>query len=186
LNRFHLDFKAAGDKLYLVGQSRNDINSSEYLHKICGVEFSPVPHFDLDEEFNVQQVISTVIKKGLIESAHDVSEGGLFITLCEAAFNRNLGFDAMAGVNGIRKDAYWFGEAQSRIVVSVSASKEKEFKSVLQSAGVPFEALGEVTSGAVKVDGQGWGNIQEWKMKYDDAISDLLAAHESEHALSAL
>jgi len=185
-SRMTLDFKEAGDRIYLVGQSRNDINSSEYLHKICGIEFSPVPHFDLDEEFRIQQMISSLIKKELIESAHDVSEGGLFITLCESAFNRNLGFDARAGVEGIRKDAYWFGEAQSRVVVSVSAEKEKEFKSQLQSGGIPFEALGEVTSGTIRIDGNAWGRVEEWKTKYDDAIIDLLAAHESEHALSAL
>ena len=185
-SRMTLDFKEAGDRIYLVGQSRNDINSSEYLHKICGIEFSPVPHFDLDEEFRIQQMISSLIKKELIESAHDVSEGGLFITLCESAFNRNLGFDARAGVEGIRKDAYWFGEAQSRVVVSVSAEKEKEFKSQLQSGGIPFEALGEVTSGTIRIDGNAWGRVEEWKTKYDDAIIALLAAHESEHALSAL
>ena len=54
-NKMTMDFKKAGDIIYLVGQSSNDINSSEYLHKIHGVEFSPAPYFDLEEEFALQQ-----------------------------------------------------------------------------------------------------------------------------------
>src|SRR5690606_37761498 len=68
-----LDFKAAGDLIYLIGKEKECINSSEYLHKICGVEYSPAPYFNLDDEYQVQQCISGLIKKNLIESAHDVS-----------------------------------------------------------------------------------------------------------------
>jgi phosphoribosylformylglycinamidine synthase len=185
-SKMTLDFKTVGDKLFLIGQSRNDINSSEYLHKICGVEFSPAPHFDVDEEFRMQQALSQLIKKGWINSAHDVSEGGLFITLCESGFWRNLGFDVKTAKTGIRKDAYWFGEAQSRVMVSVSAEKENEFRNYLVSGQVGFEELGTVTSDLIRVDGQTWGSISSWKEKYDDAITDLLAEHESEHALTAL
>ena len=53
-----LDFKEEGDMIYLLGETSNDINSSEYLHKICGVEFSPAPHFDLEEEFKLATKIS--------------------------------------------------------------------------------------------------------------------------------
>jgi phosphoribosylformylglycinamidine synthase len=60
-NKMTLDFKQAGDTIYLVGESRDDINSSEYIHKICGVEFSPVPYFDLEEEIHLQQTVGRVI-----------------------------------------------------------------------------------------------------------------------------
>ncbi|MEJ7673325.1 MAG: hypothetical protein WKF59_11570 [Chitinophagaceae bacterium] len=65
-----------------MGESKSDVNSSEYLHKILGVEFSPAPYFNLEEEFSLHQTISGLIKNRLIESAHDISEGGLFVTLC--------------------------------------------------------------------------------------------------------
>lgn len=184
--RMTLDFKEAGDKVFLIGQGRNDINSSEYLHKLCGVEYSPAPHFDLDEEYNVQQAVRGLISKGWIRSAHDVSEGGLFVTLCESGFWRNLGFDVKTARPGIRKDAYWFGEAQSRIVVSVSVEKEIEFRNFLVSGNLAYEELGSVTTGSVLIDGQSWGSISGWKEKYENAIAEILAEHESEHALSAL
>jgi phosphoribosylformylglycinamidine synthase len=179
-----LDFKHEGDHIFLIGKSRADLGSSEYLHKVQKVEFSPAPHFDLEEEFTLQQKVTELIRAGLIESAHDVSEGGLFITLMESCFNRNLGFAVKAADAGIRKDAYWFGEAQSRVVVSVSPAKLDAFKKALGNH--PAEVLGAVTNGGIEVDGNSWGPITGWKQQYDDAIHNLLAAHEAEHALSAL
>jgi len=183
-DKMTMDFKQAGDQLFLVGTSRNDINSSEYLHKIKKVEYSPAPHFDLEEEATLQNKIAELIKAGVIASAHDTSEGGLFITLIESCFNRNLGVAVTAAKADIRKDAYWFGEAQSRVVVSVKADKVEAFKKVLGNH--PYEQLGQVTTGTISIDGKDWGNIQSWKHKYDTAIENLLAGHESEHALSAL
>ena len=74
-DKMTLDFKQTGDVIYLVGASRNDISSSEYLHKIKGIEFSPAPHFDLEEEYEVQAVIKQFIKDKLLQSTHDISEG---------------------------------------------------------------------------------------------------------------
>jgi phosphoribosylformylglycinamidine synthase len=85
-----LDFKKEGDVIYLLGKSTNDINSSQYLAKVCNVEFSPAPYFELEEEFSLQQKIAELINKKLIQSAHDISEGGLFVTLCESGLIVNL------------------------------------------------------------------------------------------------
>jgi phosphoribosylformylglycinamidine synthase len=183
-DKMTMDFKKAGDLVFLIGKSRNDINSSEYLHKIKQVEYSPAPYFDIEEEATLQNKIAELIKAGAIQSAHDISEGGLFVTLIESCFNRNLGIDVVAGNIQIRKDAYWFGEAQSRVVVSVNPANIDVFKKVIGDH--PCEELGEVTSGSIEVDGLNWGTIQTWKEKYDTAIENLLTAHESDHALSAL
>jgi phosphoribosylformylglycinamidine synthase len=168
-NKMTLDFKNEGDIIFLIGESRNDIDCSEYLHKICNVEFSPAPHFDLDEEYKIQQTIAGLIKDKLIQSAHDISEGGLFVTLMESGFNRNVGFEVSQKNKNIRTDAYWFGEAQSRIVVSVSPNKINEFESSLK---VPFEKLGVVTEDGIKIDNESFGSILLWKEKYDTAIEN--------------
>jgi phosphoribosylformylglycinamidine synthase len=132
----------------------------------------------------LQQTIASLIKEKVIVSAHDVSEGGLFTTLLEASFNKNLGFDVVASDSNIRKDAYWFGEGQSRVVVTVKEEQVVAFKKVL--GGHPFAELGVVTNGSIEVDGMEWGTVLSWKEKYDTAIESLLAGHESEHALTAL
>ncbi len=183
-NKMTLDFKEEGDIIFLIGKSNTDINSSEYLHKVHDVEYSPAPRFDIDEEFQLQQKIAELIKKKLIESAHDVSEGGLFITLAESSFTNNFGFDVVAADFNIRKDAYWFGESQSRVVASVQPENINEFKKVLGTH--PYEELGFVTDGSVEVDGMNWDNIFFWKEKYDSAIENLLAGFEIEDALSSL
>ncbi len=168
-DKMTLDFKEEGDILYLLGASYADINSSEYLHKVHGVEYSPAPHFDMEEEFQLQQRLAGLIGKKLVVSAHDVSEGGLFITLAESAFPRELGFRVRSG--DVRKDAFWFGEAQSRVVVSVSKDKEGEFLALAK--GVVVEKLGVVTGGRFEVDGEDWGHVGDWKSKYEGS----LAAH---------
>jgi phosphoribosylformylglycinamidine synthase len=170
-----LDFKNEGDVIVLIGTPKNDINSSEYLHKIKGIELSPAPAFDLDEEFAVQKFIASLIKEKIIISAHDVSEGGLIVALFESAFNRKLGFDVNSTENEIRVDAYWFGEAQSRVVVSCSKDKLQDLKHKAASVGTDIEILGTVTASSVKVNGDDWGNITTWKDLYDKAIEKILA-----------
>lgn len=166
-----MDFKQAGDRIYLIGQSRNDVGSSEYLHKIRGVALSPAPHIDLDEEFRVQQAVLSLCGKGLIQSAHDLSEGGLFVALMESGMSRGLGF-SLVSPNHPRMDAFLFGEAQSRIVVSVKADQVTEFETALN--GVSFELLGEVTAGSLQVSGADWGHISDWKQRYDTALENRL------------
>ena len=138
-----------------MGHSQNDINCSEYLHKVLNVKFSPAPYFDLEEEYALQQKLSEAIHKKMIRSAHDISEGGLFVTLCESGFNRELGFSVITN-NGFRKDAWLFGEAQSRVLVSVELTKVNEFEKFL--GNFPFEKIGVVTAGEVVIDGRFLGH----------------------------
>ena len=174
-DKMTLGFKEEGDLVYLVGQSNNDINCSEYLHKICGVEYSPAPHFDLEEEFSVQQAVLKLISQKLIQSAHDISEGGLFITLLESAFVSGLGFEAVQKDSSLRADAFWFGESQSRVVVSVSPSKQHAFESMLALSGTQSTLLGNVKGKDVVINGENWGAVAAWKSPYDEKIGSLMA-----------
>lgn len=168
-NKMTLDFKKEGDVIYLLGVNKDDINCSEYLHKICGIEFSPAPYFSLEEEFLLQETIVNLISKKIIESAHDVSEGGIFITLVESCFSKMLGFRIVQGNNEMRKDAFLFGEAQGRAIVSVSRENVNDFEALLN---IPFQKLGNVTSGEINIDNENWGDITEWNQKYSDAIGN--------------
>jgi len=168
-----VDYKTAGDVILLIGEQKNDIASSEYLHKIKGVEFSPAPAFNIDEEYNVQQLVASLIKDKTIASAHDISEGGLIITLLEKGFNRNLGFNVNVTA-GLRNDAIWFGEAQSRVVVSCSKEQAAKVLAQAKAAGVVAAEIGTVTEGEISVNGENWESIVSWKQQYDTAIEKLL------------
>lgn len=169
-DKMTLGFKYEGDSIYLIGASVNDISSSEYLHKLCGIEFSPAPHFDLNIEFDMQQQILSLIKQKLIVSAHDVSEGGLFVTLLESAFVNAVGFEVNQIDESIRPDAFWFGEAQSRVVVSVNDANIHLFEEFMKKTTVPFSKLGSVTGSSIHINGENWGNIAHWNKNYDEVI----------------
>jgi phosphoribosylformylglycinamidine synthase subunit PurL len=177
-NRPHmtLDFKNEGDLVYLIGTNKNDIASSQYLVSIHGVQQSPAPYFDLDEEYKVQQAVLTLIKKDLILSAHDCSEGGLFITLLESCMPRGLGVSVNLDMNGLRTDAVLFGEAQSRVVVSLKASVKEAFEKLLQSSGVAYSNLGEVKGTNMLVNGTDLGSLQEYTDLYKNSLGKLLGA----------
>ena len=155
--------------IYLIGRSQNDISSSQYLVSYHGIENSPPPHFDLDFEYGVQQVVKDLIKFSLVRSAHDVSEGGLFITLLECGMPKYLGFDITTDAE-VRKDAFLFGEAQSRIIVSVVPSRETEFIDYMLKTETPFSVLGHVTRGECRIDDISYGFICDLMKEYNLAL----------------
>lgn len=172
-NRMSLDFKKAGDLIYLIGESRNDISSSEYLASFHKVSASPAPYFDLDEEYGMHQVVKQLILSKVIESAHDVADGGLYITLLESAMPRGLGF-SIESDDEVRKDAFLFGEAQGRVLVSVKADKEEEFVEFMATSEVEFSLLGTVSEGDLTVDGELFSTVQESKEVFDNVLHNLL------------
>ena len=118
--------------------------------------------------------MKNLIRKGLIESAHDVSDGGLFICLAESAMPGNLGF-AIETDFDCRADAFLFGEAQGRIVVSVSPEKLDDFVDALAATDVEFSNLGAVTEGEILIDEESFGSIQDARNLYDNALDKLFA-----------
>jgi phosphoribosylformylglycinamidine synthase len=168
-----LDFKSIGDSIFLLGTSRNDINSSEYLYSFHGVKNSPAPFLDLDEEFKLQQLMQEVIRKGMIRSAHDISDGGLFISLLESALPRDLGFSIETDPDA-RKDAFLFGESQSRILVSVAPDQLDAFVEMLAESDIDFTNLGEVKGNSVMIDNKDYGKLEEFRDLYDNSIGNLM------------
>jgi phosphoribosylformylglycinamidine synthase len=168
-----LAFKGKSDLIYLIGDSKNDISSSEYLASYHGVKESSAPEFDLDVEYDMQQTLISLIRKGTIESAHDVADGGLFMTLLESSFTNNLGFEII-GSSEVRDDAFLFGEAPSRVVVSVTETGEDAFLDALKDSKTPFMLLGHVTQGKLVVDDKDFGNVADYKEIYNNSLGEKL------------
>jgi len=168
-----LAFKGKSDLIYLIGKSENDISSSEYLASYHAVKESSAPKFDLDAEYDMQQTIIELIRAGVIESAHDVADGGLFITLLESSFVNNVGFEIVSS-SAVREDAFLFGEAPSRVVVSVTETGEDAFLDALKTSKTPFMLLGHVTQGRVVVDDIDFGNVKEYKTIYNNSLAEKL------------
>jgi len=168
-----LGFKAEGDLIFMLGNAKNDISSSEYLRVIHDVHHSPTPHFELDEEFELQKNIQALIAEKLVASAHDISEGGLFVTLMESGMVGNLGFDVNTDPE-FRKDAYLFGEAQSRIVVSVKPWNELTFLHFLEKNNIAHTQLGKVIGSKIEIDGKDFGEMKDWATVYNTTLKNKL------------
>lgn len=171
--RMTLSFKNEKDSIYLIGSSKNCISSSEYLYSYHKIKNTPAPTFNLDEEYEVQQAVKKAIKAGIIQSAHDCADGGLFITLLESSMLNGLGFD-ISSDETVRKDAFLFGEAQSRVIVSVKKEDEDKFIDLMMSTQAEFEYLGDVNGKEMIIDGESFGKVNEAKIKFDNALGELL------------
>ncbi len=171
--RMSLDFKAKGDLIFLLGHSTEDIASSEYLVRHHRIQRSPAPYFDLDDERRLHTMLLMLIRKGWINAAHDVSDGGLWTALVEMALPRGLGFDIVTD-SEIRPDAFLFGEGQGRALVTLNEDTEAEFLDLMRASRVPFILLGHVTKGKLVVDDEPFGFIEDARKIYEGAIPDLM------------
>jgi phosphoribosylformylglycinamidine synthase len=168
-----LDFKQKGDLIFVLGESHDCINSSEYLASYHKIKASGAPFFDLEKEFAMQEAVKGLIQNDLINAAHDVADGGLFITLAEMSMPRELGFDIVTDAE-IREDAFLFGEGQGRVVVTVNEESEEDFLEFMIATGVSFTLLGHVTKGKLMVDDEHYGFITEAKELFNNALGKKL------------
>jgi phosphoribosylformylglycinamidine synthase len=138
-------FKSAGDLVVLLGRTREELGGSEYLKVVHGWVKGTPPWIDLKLERAVQRCCLKAIEKGIIRSAHDISDGGLAVALAECCVG---GPEKPLGARielreMMRPDALLFGESQSRIVVSVRPKDLNRLREITAKEGVPVEALGE-------------------------------------------
>ena len=152
------DFKQEGDVLFLLTPSAwthaDRIDGSEYLAFVHDRTTGDAPHLDLDEEKSVQAATRALITKGLVQHAHDVSDGGLAVCLAESAiFSDGLGADlSLPAAPDTRLDAALFGETQSRVVLSVRPGDADALQDTLAPHdGVQAHRLGPVTPGALRL-----------------------------------
>jgi phosphoribosylformylglycinamidine synthase len=172
-NHMSLDFKSKGELIFLLGEVTDCINASEYLSHIAGVDRSPAPHFNLEAEGKVQACVRKAIESGCIEAAHDVADGGLFVSLLEMAMPNGLGFDVVTD-DDIRLDAFLFGEGQGRIVVSCDENQQDRLLDIIEDFDVPIVLLGHVTKGKIVVDNTHFGFCDEWRNTFDNALEEEL------------
>lgn len=141
-------FQKVGDQIYILGKTRAELGGSIYLESIGMPVSAPCPDLDLEREKALQESVLSLIELGLIESAHDLSEGGLLFALTECCLTSRLGLEIVAQTP-LRPDHYLFSETPSRIVVSVKGENEQRF---LAAAGpVQVTRLGEVKQSQFRV-----------------------------------
>ena len=140
-------FKHEGDDIILLGSSREDLGGTEYLKVMHAREQGSPPYLNMDQEKALHGCVLALIQEGVVQSAHDCSDGGLAVALaesCMSAPDRRLGAVVRLAPGRIRKDALLFGESQSRIVLSASPAQRQRILDQAMAAGVPVEIIGTV------------------------------------------
>ncbi|WP_079478653.1 phosphoribosylformylglycinamidine synthase subunit PurL [Halobacillus salinus] len=148
-------FQAAGDLVYLVGETKAEFGGSELQGMLEGRHFGKAPALDLNTEMIRQNQIRTAIQKGLVESAHDLAEGGLGVALAESLFAHNLGCEV--NVSGDATTAL-FAESQTRFLVSVKQENQEDFEALIRGA----KPIGTVTEdGTYRIVSEGETVVEE-------------------------
>ncbi|MGM8212085.1 phosphoribosylformylglycinamidine synthase subunit PurL [Virgibacillus sp. W0430] len=133
-------FQAPGDVIYLIGETKPEFGGSELQNIIDGTYTGKAPEIDLQVEAKRLQQLLQAIQEGIVQSAHDIAEGGLAVALAESVFESNeLGLEVY--VDGDATVAL-FSESQSRIIVTVKEEKQEQFEKMVEAA----TAIGSVTS----------------------------------------
>ena len=141
-------FKDEGDAILLLGDNTDELGASEYLYVIENLVAGEPPSVDLLAERRLQHAVLAMIQEGLVQSAHDVSEGGLACALAESALGRG---GSPVGVHVTLHDAIsplplLFGEAQGRVVVSCDARSVDDALRIAKKHGVPCRQIGQVVA----------------------------------------
>jgi len=146
-------FKGAGDEIILVGKIGDELGGSRFL-KVChGKKTGPPPQVDLAHEIEIQNAVRDLIQAGLVQSAHDCSEGGLAVALAESCFNPKQRFGATIDLGASQSEAATalFNESQSRIIISVRPENVEKTMSILGERSVPSQKLGKVGGDQLRI-----------------------------------
>lgn len=164
-------FQAAGDVIYVLGETHADFNGSELQKLQTGKIAGRLMSFDLETEKTNQHLVTAAIQACLVQSAHDCAEGGLAIALAESAFDKGFGLNVTVSLPA----AQLFSETQSRFVLSVAPDKQAAFEALVGAAAT---AIGEVTAdGQIRMQAQDDAiemPLAEAKLKWEEAIPCLM------------
>jgi phosphoribosylformylglycinamidine synthase len=146
-----MDFKEEGDIVLVLGENKGEIGGSEYLKVNFGIVRGNPPQMDFEKEKKLHHFVIELINRGLIESSHDISEGGLAVALMECALFGGKG--AKVSINtSLREDLELFSESQSRAVISLRPDKLEDVLKLAEKYGVPAQKIGIVEGNRMVIE----------------------------------
>jgi phosphoribosylformylglycinamidine synthase len=140
-----------GDLLFLLGEPLEELAGSQYLNLLGARLEGRPPMLSLEMERRLQAALLDSINRGVLRSAHDVSDGGLLVALAESALFGGRGVRCPSLVGSVSREAFYFGESQARVVVSLAPRDVPELQTLMAQHQVPVQALGLVGGEAFQV-----------------------------------
>jgi len=164
--RCDMAFKEPGDLIFLLGGFRDELGGSEYLSVCHGVETGAVPAVDLGAEKSLQKLVLRLIHDEILQSCHDISEGGLAVTLAESAIKGNIGCTVKINSEDARVEGILFSEAPSRVVASVKRTHLDQLVQLVVEQGVEMRIIGHVGGDRLVIEDDG---VDIVRMTIDEA-----------------
>ncbi|MDD4775894.1 MAG: phosphoribosylformylglycinamidine synthase subunit PurL [Syntrophomonas sp.] len=164
--RCDMAFKEPGDLIILLGGFRDELGGSEYLSVCHGMETGAVPAVDLGAEKSLQKLVLRLIHDEILQSCHDISEGGLAVTLAESAIKGNIGCTVKINSEDARVEGILFSEAPSRVVASVKRTHLDQLVQLVVEQGVEMRIIGHVGGDRLVIEDDG---VDIVRMTIDEA-----------------
>lgn len=171
-------FKEPGDIIFLIGKNLGEIGGSEYLKAIHGMVSGDAPQIDLNYEKAVMDLTYEAITKGLVNSAHDISDGGLAVALAECCLQGKKNHVIGATIrldDKVRTDFLLFGETQSRIIISMSKLNAESFRTMAKKSKVDIAEIGTVGGNALQINN--WIHVPVFELEevYRSSIKKIMS-----------
>lgn len=171
-------FKEDGDVILYIGADRKGLGGSEYLKTIHGLTQGDAPEIDINFEVKLQDALLGAIRGGMVNAAHDISDGGLAVTLAEMAiFGKKGASVSLENLNQNFTDLeQLFSEAQSGVVITVNREHFSNAVKHFEDAGIPAVQLGSVSGGSLDIQGVGSLDLDVMTETHDSAIPKAMEA----------
>ncbi len=165
------EFKNEGDDIYLLGSDRKEIGGSQYLKTIFDLVAGDAPDIDIDEEASLIEAILKLINEGVINSAHDTSEGGIAICLAEKAMASD-GLGCEVNIEG--DNAGLFGESHSRIIISASPEDATRISEIAVEHNLGLLKMGKVVEDNFKINNSINEPVDKMTEAYENALPNIM------------
>jgi phosphoribosylformylglycinamidine synthase len=148
-------FRQEGDLIYLIGETKPEIGGSEFLKEYYGKVSGDCPALDLKMEHHTHLTVLQAIRSGWVQSAHDLADGGLAVTLAECCIiNREapIGAEVQIDFGKMRPEWFLFSESQSRFLVSVKPENQHHFEAFFSGRHLPLTHLGKTSGNRLRIN----------------------------------
>jgi phosphoribosylformylglycinamidine synthase len=169
-----MGFRTDGGQLYLLGDTADEFGGSEWAHVVHGFLGGRPPKVDLERERLLADVLIDASRDGLIDAAHDLSDGGLFVAVAEGCLRGTVGIRLIVP-DGLDPFVFLFAESAGRAVVAVPRTGQTRFTGMCAARGLPAQRIGvlDVLEPAIEVQGQFRIPVAELRTAWTATLPDL-------------
>jgi len=165
-NMISMDFKKQDNIVYVIGKTEGHLDQSIFAKDILGEKKGPPPEVNLFNEKNIGETMLKLINENLIESAHDVSLGGIIVAISKMCIKGNMGIKFKKFKSLVNKFEYLFGEDQGRYIVEIDKNNINKVTEILKNNSVHFDELGILKEKDLEVEGKLIFKLEDLKKEY--------------------